>query len=156
MKGNKTMEQAKQQRLIRDITIDRVTPCSNCGSIPMLFKKADGSLSVKCPGCDAEARFSMRKYSALADRILRTIWNIQCTQGIISETAKKVVGFDNQYYGVYSSYDFYLLGVFSNYQEAIDFMIDCLDDKDDKATTLYQMKNDKLEWIMTSEQLIEN
>jgi hypothetical protein len=67
-----------------------------------------------------------------------------------------VVGFDNQYYGVYSSYDFYLLGVFSNYQEAIDFMIDCLDDKDDKATTLYQMKNDKLEWIMTSEQLIEN
>lgn len=148
-------EQTKQSHLVRDQPQEDVNLCSRCGNLPKLFENPDGSYSLKC-SCGTEAKFYMTKIDDLGIHLLRSLWNIESIRGSVSVAAQEALRVTEGDYLVYDLRDYSLLKTFSIENEAMTYMQERFDFDMEHRTTLFQLRGSELEWIMLSDELLQN
>lgn len=152
MKGNKTMQETNQPRLIRDQPLEKVNPCGVCGNYPQLCESPDGSFSLKC-SCGTEAKFFTNKLEELGLHLLKSLWNIESTRGEISEATRQVLDVNENDFLVYDLRDYSLLKVFTTLFDAMKYMKNRFNEDMEQRTTLFQLQKNELVWVLISDQL---
>ena len=150
------MQETKQVHLVRDQPRMNVNACPCCTELPKLYESSDGSFLLKC-FCTRKITVPMFSLNDTGTHLLTALWNIDTTRAQWSEAMKKQLDVTNNDLLVYDIRDYSFLAAFPTLLDAMTFMEQRFLENMEQRTALFQLQeNNKLEWIMKSDELWEN